>query len=115
MVYFGEISLKFQRGKFFNAGQTCITADYVLIHKEVEQEFCEKIERYIKMFYGENPRNSPDFPRIISKQHVKRLEKLFQYGDVVIGGKIDEEVNKKNFGGKIRVFVGQICISYSDA
>jgi len=78
-------------GKFFNCGQTCITADYILIHKDVEKEFIERMKHYIKQFYGENPQSSKDFCRIISSQHVKRLAGLFKHGEVVCGGQFDEK------------------------
>jgi len=76
-------------GKFFNAGQTCIAPDFLLVHKEIEKEFTEALVKTIKQFYGEDPQKSESFPRIISKQHVERLQKLFSQGDVVCGGKVD--------------------------
>jgi aldehyde dehydrogenase (NAD+) len=93
--------VKFLRGKFFNAGQTCITADYVLVHKDVEQELSDILGRYIKLFYGDNPKNSNDFPRIISKLQTKRLEGLLKYGDVVCGGEVVEEVKIKKVYSQI--------------
>lgn len=40
-------------------------------------------------FYGDNPQKSECYPRIISQQHVDRLAKLFNDGEVVFGGKVD--------------------------
>jgi len=60
-------------GKFWNAGQTCIAPDYLLVHEDVKDEFLEKLLGVIKEFYGENPKESKDFGRIISPNHVKRL------------------------------------------
>jgi acyl-CoA reductase-like NAD-dependent aldehyde dehydrogenase len=77
-------------GKFWNAGQTCIAPDYVLVHKSIEKSFLEECVKVIKQFYGEDPQQSESFARIISKDHTKRLAKLFEQGKVVCGGKIDE-------------------------
>jgi aldehyde dehydrogenase (NAD+) len=82
----------FRRGKFFNCGQTCVTADYILVHKEVEQQLLDNMVKYIKQFYGEDPQSCKDYGRVISTQHTKRLAGLFKFGEVVCGGKADEQV-----------------------
>lgn len=48
------------------------------------------MKKHITSFYGEDPQSSVCFPRIISTHHVQRLAKLFQDGEVVFGGKVDE-------------------------
>ncbi len=62
--------------KFLNAGQTCIAPDYVMVHKNVEGELLLSIQDAIADFYGDDPRVSPDYPRIVNKHHFHRLEKL---------------------------------------
>lgn len=78
-------------GKFINAGQTCVAPDYVLIPKKMQDAFIEKMNHYIKVFYGENPELSPDYPRIINSRHFDRLSGLLIPEKVVIGGKIHAE------------------------
>jgi aldehyde dehydrogenase (NAD+) len=78
-------------GKFFNAGQTCIAPDYVLVHKSIKQELIQKIIKTIIEFYGETPEKSPDFARIINGKHVERLCGLMKNGDIVYGGKTDKD------------------------
>ncbi len=39
-------------GKLQNLGQACISPDYVLVPRELLQEFCEKCVFYLKKFYG---------------------------------------------------------------
>jgi acyl-CoA reductase-like NAD-dependent aldehyde dehydrogenase len=80
-------------GKFFNAGQTCITADYILAHKNIRDKLVESLRKYLTQFYGDEPKNSKSFARVISKDHTKRLANLFNMGKVVIGGKSDVETN----------------------
>lgn len=62
--------------KFLNAGQTCLAPDYVLVHEKQEEELLRFMQEAIITFYGDDPRMSPDYPRIINEAHVKRLEAL---------------------------------------
>ncbi len=80
-------------GKFYNAGQNCVSPDYVLIHGSKKDQFIEQIKKYSTQFYGNNPQESPDYARIINKMHTDRLHKLILTSHVVIGGTIDERSN----------------------
>jgi len=60
-------------GKFYNAGQTCIAPDYVLVQESVKSAVMDKIEHYIQEFYGEQPQSSPDYARIINDRQFDRL------------------------------------------
>ncbi|KAM9320656.1 aldehyde dehydrogenase family 3 member A2-like [Gastrophryne carolinensis] len=77
-------------GKFINCGQTCIAPDYVLCEKSIQGKLLEKIKETIKEYYGENPKDSPDFERIINKRHFKRIVSLLEGQKVAIGGEHDE-------------------------
>lgn len=78
-------------GKYNNAGQTCVAPDYVLVHKSVEKEFLEKSKIRIKEFYGDKPKQSENYGRIINARHTKRLHELINYDKVIIGGEVDLE------------------------
>ncbi|XP_053310790.1 aldehyde dehydrogenase family 3 member A2 isoform X2 [Spea bombifrons] len=77
-------------GKYLNCGQTCIAPDYVLCDKSVQGKLVEKIRETLKEFYGENAKESPDYERIISRRHFKRLLGLMEGQKIVIGGDHDE-------------------------
>jgi len=62
-------------GKIFNAGQTCIAPDYVLVHKEQLIEFVRAARKVIKTFYPEGIDNA-DYTSVINKQHFQRLKGL---------------------------------------
>ena len=63
-------------GKYFNAGQTCVAPDYVLVHKDIKEELLEGMKKYIKQFYGDNASSSTDYARIIDEGHFERLSKF---------------------------------------
>jgi aldehyde dehydrogenase (NAD+) len=76
-------------GKFFNAGQTCVAPDYCLVSHQTKPRLIEALVEVVKEFFGEDPRRSPDFSRIINEHHFKRLTALLGDGEVVIGGVSD--------------------------
>ena len=79
-------------GKFVNAGQTCIAPDYVLVDERVEDEFVTELTSAIHDFYGDEPRDSPDYTRIVNTGHHDRLMAMLDaggYDRTVIGGEGD--------------------------
>lgn len=78
-------------GKFINAGQTCIAPDYLLIHKGVKTKFIRLLQQEIINAYGEDPKLSPDFTRIINKKHFFRLVGMIDEAKTITGGIHDEE------------------------
>ncbi|MFD0988839.1 aldehyde dehydrogenase [Mariniflexile jejuense] len=80
-------------GKFFNAGQTCIAPDYIIIKAKIKNDFIKLLKIEILKAYGENPKESADFPRIINTKNTVRLIKLLEDIDVIFGGDFDESEN----------------------
>jgi aldehyde dehydrogenase (NAD+) len=78
-------------GKFSNAGQTCVAPDYLLVHRKVKDRLIENLKNCLKQFYGVNPRESPDFGRIVNIRHTQRLVALIDQNKVVFGGEFDIE------------------------
>ena len=76
-------------GKFINAGQTCIAPDYLLVHHEIKDRLIECIKDSIHDFFGDDPKLSPDYPRIVNEKHFQRLVGLMQLGSVIVGGQSD--------------------------
>ena len=73
-------------GKFINTGQTCIAPDYLLVQRQIKPDLVDRIKYYIKEFYGEDPAQSPDYGRIIHRQHFDRLVACLDRGEIVLGG-----------------------------
>ncbi len=76
-------------GKFLNAGQTCIAPDYLLVDKKVASTFIGELRAAIKEFYGDDPKQSGDYARIVNGHHFNRLTSMLESGSVVIGGETD--------------------------
>ncbi|KAI8092472.1 Aldehyde/histidinol dehydrogenase [Halteromyces radiatus] len=76
-------------GKFYNGGQACVAADYVLIHESKLAGFIDAFAKTIKKWFGENPRHSSHFARMVTVNHFDHVARLLnerQSGDIVIGG-----------------------------
>ena len=80
-------------GKLLNAGQTCVSVDYVLIHSSVKDGFIKYLQKEIKKRYS-NALNSDTYPRIINEHHYKRLMNLIKSEDSIIGGRGDDVVRR---------------------
>ncbi|KAJ8911167.1 hypothetical protein NQ315_013022 [Exocentrus adspersus] len=76
-------------GKFMNVGQTCVAPDYLLCSKEVQAKFLSYSKKILKEFFGNNPKLSPDYGRIINDRQFQRLVGLLKTGNIAIGGEVD--------------------------
>lgn len=73
------------RGKFFNAGQTCVAPDFVCVPQTRFASFCERLLQTVREFYGSDPRQSPDYARIVNERHFDRLTRLLPAGAESVG------------------------------
>jgi aldehyde dehydrogenase (NAD+) len=78
-------------GKYLNAGQTCIAPDYLLVDRRIKSDLLTEIQKCVGEFYGDDPAQSPDYARLISRRHFERLEPLLKDGEIVIGGQTKPE------------------------
>lgn len=76
--------------KTFNAGQSCLASDYVLVPNSRKAEFIEEAKKQINSFYGTDPQQSDDYARVINNKNFERLKSLIK-GKVVAGGSSDAE------------------------
>ena len=84
---------RFTWGKFFNAGQSCIAPDYLLIHKEIKDQFLDQVIQNIQRFYGDDPKLSNDFLRIVNRSNTERLQEMMASGRILTGGNVSLEEN----------------------
>ncbi len=76
-------------GKWINAGQTCIAPDYVLVERGLTSTLVERLRAQVRRMYGDDPRHSPDFCRIVNERHTRRLASYLSSGRVAFGGEVD--------------------------
>eukprot|EP00735_Rhodelphis_limneticus_P003103 TRINITY_DN1435_c0_g1::TRINITY_DN1435_c0_g1_i1::g.27190::m.27190 TRINITY_DN1435_c0_g1::TRINITY_DN1435_c0_g1_i1::g.27190 ORF type:complete len:567 (-),score=170.15,sp/P30838/AL3A1_HUMAN/43.08/1e-127,Aldedh/PF00171.17/1.4e-84 TRINITY_DN1435_c0_g1_i1:306-1925(-) len=81
-------------GAMLNAGQQCIRPDFVLCHKDVMDKFNAAAAKWVKEFYGENPKDGGNIGRVVGdKQMLRLIDVLANHGGKVIcgGGYVKEE------------------------
>ncbi|WP_299364963.1 aldehyde dehydrogenase family protein [Winogradskyella sp.] len=83
-------------GKFMNAGQICVSPDYVLINNSIKDKFVEACKKWLGHFYSEKPENSDSYSRIVTQKHFERLKAHLDNAKslnakIEIGGQIDGE------------------------
>lgn len=77
------------RGKFLNAGQTCVAPDYVLTDPETAAALEPALVRAVESLFGTDPATSPEYGRIVNERHFDRLVGLLGSGRVAVGGTSD--------------------------
>ena len=63
-------------GKLVNGGQTCVAPDYILIEKNLENNFIEALKFEIDKLYGSQFANNDDYCQIITPRHADSLKSL---------------------------------------
>ena len=76
-------------GRFLNAGQVCVAPDHVYVAASVEARLLEELKRAVAAMFGHDPKQSPDFGRIVNPRHAARLQALLADGRAVTGGQAD--------------------------
>ncbi|KAJ3555789.1 hypothetical protein NPX13_g10285 [Xylaria arbuscula] len=79
-------------GKCHNAGQVCMSHNYVCVEREVVDEFIRCLNATYKDFFPQGAKNSPDFGRIINERTFDRIKKMLDTtnGKIVMGGETDK-------------------------
>ena len=79
-------------GKIHNAGQICLSQNYILIDKTVLAEFMLETKVALGEFYPDGAESSPNYGRIANQRQWQRLKDLVDDSDgkVLMGGTMDE-------------------------
>ena len=78
------------QGHWQNSGQSCLSPDYVLVFKDVKQQFLNHLRDVAVEFYGD-PQHNPDYGRIVNARHYDRLMELLSGGEIYYGGEHDRD------------------------
>ena len=68
----GKAAARLATGKWFNAGQTCIAPDYVLVDSRRQRELVQQLQTQVRARYGDFS-NTDDYTRIINEGQYQRL------------------------------------------
>lgn len=88
-----RVARRIARGKWLNAGQTCVAPDFVCVPRAERDAYVTALQRAIVDFYGPRPADSADYARIVHGGHYDRLAALRRPADgpVVVGA--DDRAN----------------------
>jgi len=78
-------------GKWMNAGQTCIAPDYLLIKESLLEPLTLALKAQITAMFGEDPKSSKSYGRIVNQRHCQRIASYFKDGEIITGGESDIE------------------------
>ena len=78
-------------GKTLNAGQTCIAPDYLLIHRDVKEQFIEAFRGAVRRLHGKDILLSKHYVRMVSDRAFERVSGYINDGRVRYGGRVDRE------------------------
>ncbi|MBP2000253.1 aldehyde dehydrogenase (NAD+) [Paenibacillus shirakamiensis] len=77
------------RGKFLNAGQTCVAPDYLLVHSSIKDQLLNELKSAVTALYGEDIAKNADYPRIVTEKQFNRLSAFLSEGTTFFGGRTD--------------------------
>ena len=72
--------------KFYNAGQTCVAPDYILVHQSIKTPLIENLKKYIDKFYTGN---FNDYAKIITQKRFDTLCGYIDIDSILYGGRSD--------------------------
>ncbi len=76
-------------GKCFNAGQTCISPDYLIVHEDVKDRLVSKMITTLAEFYGEKPLESEHLTYIVNEKRYNTLVSYLEGINILYGGNYD--------------------------
>ena len=77
--------------KFFNAGQTCVAPDYILIEKEVEENFLNALKEELDIYPKTYQDFTSNYTQIINTKNFDRLNKLIDKNKVCYGAHAERD------------------------
>ncbi|GAW21519.1 hypothetical protein ANO14919_110410 [Xylariales sp. No.14919] len=79
-------------GKTNNAGQVCMSHNYVCVEREVVDDFIKFLNASYNDFFPQGPKASPDYGSIINERQFDRLKNMLDTtrGKIVMGGETDK-------------------------
>lgn len=79
------------RGKFLNAGQTCVAPDYLVVDEQVHDQLIEEIRAEVRDKFGDDVMQNKDFPHIVNTRNFDRLTAFLTNGKTLMGGRSNRD------------------------
>jgi len=78
-------------GKCNNAGQVCISHNYVCVERELVDDFIKYLNASYNEFFPKGPKASEDYARIVNERQFDRIKNMLDTtnGRIVMGGETD--------------------------
>ncbi|KAI0472903.1 aldehyde dehydrogenase [Xylariaceae sp. FL0804] len=78
-------------GKTHNAGQVCMSHNYVLVEREILDDFIAGLKQSYKDFFPEGAKASEAYSKIVNERQFDRLQRQLAstHGRIVMGGEMD--------------------------
>ena len=76
-------------GKYMNCGQICMSPDYLIVHQSKKELLVKALKSEIIRMYGDNPKNSEDYARLVHKRHANNMVNLLRGQNILYGGESD--------------------------
>jgi beta-apo-4'-carotenal oxygenase len=82
-------------GKIVNAGQVCVSQNYIMVDKEVVPGFIAELKTAMAEFFPNGVKASPDYGRIVNPAAFRRIKAMIDNskGKILLGGTMDEKEN----------------------
>jgi len=77
--------------KFSNAGQMCVTPDYVIVHESIKEKFISAIKETVQQFFSDDPEQSYNYGKIINERQFDRIISYLSNAKIVFGGRTDKK------------------------
>lgn len=94
-----DTSRKLVWGDFMNAGQSCMSPNYILVHEKIHDKLVKAILDRMDQFYGTNRTDMSmhtDYAHVINKRHQQRIAQLVSDtvaagAELLTGGQISQD------------------------
>ncbi len=81
-------------GKWFNAGQTCIAPDYLIVHEAIKTEFLKELKKVVDDFYKGKALESKHYAAMVDQEHFEVQLEYLNSGEIYFGGKANQKNRK---------------------
>ncbi|KAJ2501705.1 hypothetical protein GGH96_001669 [Coemansia sp. RSA 1972] len=88
------VATRIMWSKLSNAGQTCVAADYVLVHRSLKDKLVPLLVDAAHAMYGRSPLKSLDYGRIVNTRSWKRVMRLLSATEGTFVKVTDDEADE---------------------